>query len=43
MVRAEIVAARGQKAAAIAKYREALAVAPDDLRKSIQASLEKLK
>jgi len=43
MVRAEILTAQERKADAIAKYREALAVAPDDLGKSIQAALEKLK
>jgi tetratricopeptide (TPR) repeat protein len=43
VVRAEILAAQGRKAEAIAKYREALPGAPDAVRKSIQAALEKLR
>ena len=43
IVRAEIYAAQGKKAEAIERYNEALQGAPDDLRRSIQAAIEKLK
>jgi len=43
IVRAEIYAAQGKKAEAVEKYNEALKSAPDDLRKGIQAAMEKLK
>ncbi|MBI5685863.1 MAG: tetratricopeptide repeat protein [Verrucomicrobia bacterium] len=43
IVRAEIHAAQGRKAEAIENYNKALQSAPDDLRGSIQAALEKLR
>ena len=43
VVMAEIYAAQGKKAEALAKYNEALQGAPDDLKKSIQTAIEKLK
>lgn len=43
VVQAEIYAAQGKKNEALAKYNEALQGAPDDMKKSIQAAIEKLK
>ena len=38
-----IYAAQGKKTEALAKYNEALQDAPEDMRKSIQTAIEKLK
>lgn len=43
MVMAEIYVAQGKNDEALAKYNEALQGAPDDMKKSIQAAIEKLK
>ena len=43
MVQAELYAAQGKKDEAVAKYNEALQGAPEDLKKSIQTAIEKLK
>jgi len=43
MVEAEIYAAQGSKTEALAKYEEALKGAPEDMKKSIAAAIEKLK
>ena len=43
IVRAEIYAAQGKKAEAVEKYNEAQQSAPDDLRRDIQAAIERLR
>ena len=43
IVEGEIYAAQGKKAEAMAKYNQALNGAPEDMRKSIQAAIEKMK
>ncbi|MFA7160378.1 MAG: tetratricopeptide repeat protein [Kiritimatiellia bacterium] len=43
VVEAEIYAAQGRKTEALAKYEEALKGAPEDMKKSIAAAVEKLK
>ena len=43
VIQAEIYAAQGRKTEALAKYEQALKGAPEDMKKSISAAIEKLK